>query len=98
MDDRVDAPERVAQREVIGEVPERDLDPHPLLAQPARIADQAADGGAGRGQPPEQRAPDRPRGAGQEQHAGLRAGATPRAYPSLKWATLTLPPNRKAKN
>ena len=40
--DRVDAAHRVAERRRVGEVAERDLDPHALGAQPARVADQAA--------------------------------------------------------
>ena len=43
MHDGVDAAQRVAERERIGEVAERDLDADALVAEPARIAHQAAD-------------------------------------------------------
>ena len=75
MHDRVDAAERMAERERVGEVSERDLDTHPLGFEPARIAHQAAHRDSGGGQPPQQRQPDRPGCAGQQEHGagGYRA-------------------------
>ena len=67
--DRVDAAQRVAERQVVGEVAEGDLHAHPLGAEPPRVAHQAADRrpgvaisrlSSGR--------PTVPGGAGQEQH------------------------------
>ena len=44
--DRVDPAQRVTERARVGEVAERDLDPHPLVAQPALVAHQSAHGQA----------------------------------------------------
>ena len=44
MHDGVHAAQRVAERGRVGQVAERDLDPHPLVAEPARVAHQAAHG------------------------------------------------------
>ena len=62
------AAQRVAERRRVGEVAERDLHAHALGAQPARVAHQAAHRLAGRHEPAQQRAPDEPGGAGQQQH------------------------------
>ena len=63
------AAQRVAERRRVGEVAERDLDPHALVAQPARVAHQAADRASRRGQPAQQGRADQPGGAGEEEHA-----------------------------
>ncbi len=56
VNDRVDAAQRMAEREVVAEIAERDLDLDPLGAEAAWIAHQAADRGADGDQPPQQRA------------------------------------------
>jgi hypothetical protein len=44
VDDRVDPPQRMAEREVVAQVAECDLDLDTFWPQPARIAHQAAHG------------------------------------------------------
>ena len=51
MDDGLDAPQRVTERERIAEVSKRDLDLDALRTEPPRIADQAAYGHPRRDQP-----------------------------------------------
>ena len=55
MHDRVDAPERVPERGRIGEVAERDLHAHALVAEAARVAHEGTHGLAVRGEPAQQR-------------------------------------------
>ena len=59
------------KRAGIGQVADRDLDPHALGAEAARVADEAADRLAARREAPQQRGADEPGGAGEEQHASL---------------------------
>ena len=68
MNDRADAAQGVAKRGRVGEVAQRDLHPHALLSQPARIAHQAAHRLAGGHQPAQQRRADRPGGAREQDH------------------------------
>ena len=68
MDDRVNAPERVAERGRVGELAERDLDPHALLAETALVAHQRADGPTVRGEPAQQRGAHGACGARKENH------------------------------
>ena len=68
VDHGLDAAHRVAERAGVGEIAERDLNADPLLAEAARISDQAADGRAAGRQPPQQGHSDRPGRAGQQQH------------------------------
>ena len=68
MNDGVDAAERVAEREVVGEVAEGDLNPDSLGPEPPRVTDEAADRHAGSDEPPQQRSSDVSGGAGEQQH------------------------------
>ena len=60
MDDDVDAAQRVAEGGGVGEVAERDLDADPILAEPSRVADEAADRPLGGEQPPRSALPTSP--------------------------------------
>ena len=71
MDHHARPAQRLAEGARVGEVADRDLHPHALGAEPAGVADQAADGLAARRQAAQQRGADEPRGAGEEQHDSL---------------------------
>ena len=73
VDDGVDAAQRVAERQVVAEIAERDLDPDALGPQPPRIADQAANRRAGGDQAAQQGAADGSGGAGEQQHRRERS-------------------------
>jgi hypothetical protein len=66
---RAHAAQRVAERRRVGQVAEHDLDAHALLAQPARVPDQAPDRATRRGQSANDGRADQPGGAGEQQHA-----------------------------
>ena len=68
MHDRAHAAQRMAKGQRVGEVPERDLHPHPLGAQTARIAHQAPHRLALGRQPAQQRGADQAGGAGEQDH------------------------------
>ena len=68
MDDRLHAAQGVAERRRVGQVSERDLHADPLGAQPAGIADQAANLRPFGHQAPQHGGADEPRGAGEQQH------------------------------
>jgi hypothetical protein len=75
MYDGVHAAQRMTERERIGKVAQRDLDADAVGFEPAWIAHQAPNGNADRGQAPQERQPDRPGGAGQEEHVTAGRGA-----------------------
>ncbi len=66
--DRADAPQRVPKRRRVGEVAERDLHPHALCAEPARVAHEAAHLRAFGDEAAQERRPDHAGGAGEQQH------------------------------
>ena len=68
MDHRVHASQCVSERGRVGQVAERDLDSHALVAEPARVAHEAAHRPRLGGQPPQQRGADGPRGPRQQDH------------------------------
>ena len=68
MHDRVDPTQRVAERGRVGQVAERDLDAHALVAEAALVAHQGAHGLAVRGEAAQQRGADRAGGARQKDH------------------------------
>ena len=68
VDDRVDAAQRVAKRGRVGEVAQRDLHPHALIAEPARVAHEAAHRLPGERQAAEQGGADRAGRAGEQHH------------------------------
>jgi hypothetical protein len=63
-----DAAQGVAKRRRVGQVPQRDLHPHALLAEPARVANEAAHRLARGDQAAQQRRPDRARGPREQDH------------------------------
>ena len=69
MDDRLHAPQGVAEGGRVGEVAEGDLDPHPLGPEAPWIAHQAAHVGAFGEQPTQQRRAHQAGGAGKQEHA-----------------------------
>ena len=73
VDHGVDAAQRVAERGRVGEVAERDLHAHAILAEPARIAHQAAQRHLRGDQTPAEGASDQAACAGEEQHAQQRS-------------------------
>ena len=81
MHDRVDPAQRVAERGRVGQVAQRDLDAHALVAEAALVAHQGAHGLAVRGEPAQQRGADRAGGARQKDHGrggyGLTALGSP---------------------
>ena len=68
VDDGVHAAQRVPERRRVGEVAERDLHAHARVAEPARIAHQAAHRLARGRQAPQKGAADRAAGAGEQDH------------------------------
>ena len=66
--DGVDPAQRVAERGRVGQVAQRDLDAHALVAEAALVAHQGAHGAAVRGQPAQQRGADGAGGAREKDH------------------------------
>ena len=65
---RVDAAQGVAERGRVRQVAERDLNPHALVAEPARVAHEAANRPRLGGEPPQQRGADGSRGPREQDH------------------------------
>ena len=68
MHDRVDAPERIPERGRIGEVAERDLHAHALVAEAAWVAHEGTHRLAVRGEPAQQRGSHCAGGAREQDH------------------------------
>ncbi len=67
------AADELPQRCRVGQVPERDLDPHAVRSQASRVPHEHAHGLSLGEQTPEQRRPDHPRRACQDDHRGVTA-------------------------
>ena len=68
MDHGVDVPQGMAERKVVGEIAEGDLDAYALGAQAPRVPDQAPDRHPRGGEASQQRQADGSGGAGQQKH------------------------------
>ena len=90
MNHRVHPAQRVAERGRVGQIAERDLHPHALVAQAARIAHQAADRLAGRGEPAQQRRAHGSGRAGQQDHRPTTT--TRQGERSLRWTATSSNP------
>src|ERR671918_167717 len=71
VDDGVHAAQRVAEGGRVREVAERDLHPYALVAEPARVAHEAAHRLAPGDQPPQKRGAHRAGGAREQDHEPL---------------------------
>ena len=76
MHDGVHAAQRVPPRRRVGEVPDGQLDPHALRAEPPRIAHQTAHGRAARDEASHQRVAQQSGGPCQQKHGRSSAYAT----------------------
>ena len=92
MHDGLDASQRVAKGGGVGQIPECDLDPHALVAEPVGVAHEATHQRTVRGKPPQQGRPDSARRPRQQDHGRRPTTTTRHGERSLRCSVTSAKP------